>query len=205
CPFAMAPERLLDPLETTPLLQWRPKALHPLWGRFVGGERAFLRQDEGIEEGGRGQVGDGERVADQIVALAELGLEAIQGGEDLLPRRLGGFFAADAEAQAGEGARVGDGAGAVATERSGNRAPDDGFEALAVVAQLVEGEQAEIWAELLVEEVLQLEGAAQLRGIGGIEGRLREALLERGDDRGRVGDRLPVELEHREGEVGGVA
>ena len=54
-------------------------------------------------------------------------------------------------------------------------------------------------AQLLVEEVLQLERAAALLGVGRVERRLGVALLERGDDRGRVADRAAVHLQHREG------
>jgi hypothetical protein len=79
------------------------------------------------------------------------------------------------------------------------------FETLRIVAELVEGEQADVGPQLLVEEVLQLERAAALLGVGGIERRLGEALLERGDYLGRVADRPPLELQHREGDVAGVA
>jgi hypothetical protein len=53
----------------------------------------------------------------------------------------------------------------------------------------VEGELAGIWAELLVEELLQLQRPSPLLGVGRVESRLRMAFLESGDDRGRVGDR----------------
>jgi hypothetical protein len=58
-----------------------------------------------------------------------------------------------------------------------------------------------VWSQLLVEEVLQLEGAAALRGIGRVERRVRVALLDRGEDRGRVGDRAPVHLQQRQGDA----
>jgi hypothetical protein len=61
----------------------------------------------------------------------------------------------------------------------------------------VKGEQAGVRRQLLVEEVLQLEGPTALGGVGGIEGGIRMALLERGDDRGGVADGLPVEPQDR--------
>lgn len=60
-------------------------------------------------------------------------------------------------------------------------------------------------SQLLVEVVLQLEGAAALFGLGGVEGPIRAALLEGDDDRGRVGDRPPVELQDRKGLLGAAA
>ena len=52
--------------------------------------------------------------------------------------------------------------------------------------------------QLLVEEVLELQRARPLGGVGRVQRGLRRVLLERGDDGGGVADRAAVELEHRQ-------
>ena len=64
------------------------------------------------------------------------------------------------------------------------------------------GEQPRVGPELLVEEVLEGEGAPALVGVGRVERGLGLALLERGDDRGRVADVAAVDGQHREGDLG---
>src|SRR5438552_10582605 len=54
-------------------------------------------------------------------------------------------------------------------------------------------------AEVLVEELLELERAPALPGVGRIQRRIGKALLERGDDARGVPDRSAVDLEHGEG------
>jgi hypothetical protein len=54
--------------------------------------------------------------------------------------------------------------------------------------QLGVGRAPEVWSQLLVEEVLELERATPLRRILGVQRWLWPALLDRGDDSGRVAD-----------------
>ena len=57
---------------------------------------------------------------------------------------------------------------------------------------------ARMWGpSLLVEELLELQGAPELARIGGIERRIRVALLQRLDDAGRIADPLTVQRQHR--------
>src|SRR5262249_9270464 len=65
-----------------------------------------------------------------------------------------------------------------------------------MLEQLVVDSAPDMRAEFFIEEVLELEGALPLGRILGVERRLRPALLDRGDDSGRVPDRLPVESEN---------
>ena len=115
---------------------------------------------------------------------------------------LGLLGVAGAEAQSGVGAGVGGGGAAEPGDRLGSSLFHQLREALPVVAELVPGELPDIGAELLVEELLQLERAAPLGDVRRVERRLGVALLQRGDDRGRVADSLSVDAEHGEGVVG---
>ena len=54
--------------------------------------------------------------------------------------------------------------------------------------QLGVGRAPQMRSQLLVEEILELERATALRRILGVERWLRPALLDRGDDSGRVAD-----------------
>src|SRR5439155_939815 len=80
--------------------------------------------------------------------------------------------------------RPGGGAGALAEQRGA---------VVTVREELVEERAADVRAELLVEEVLEGEGALPL--VTRVERRVRLQPLERCDDARRVDDRLAVELE----------
>ena len=153
---------------------------------------ALRRVDERVEERGRGQVGDRERLADQVLAVdpLELGVEAVERGDDPGPRRRGRVLAGDPEAHlyVGGAERLGGGAGGP-TPLSGPGSIERPSSAIVGVgAQLVPGEQPDVGTELFVEELLQLERPLPLRRVGRVQGRIRKVLLERRDDRGRVAD-----------------
>ena len=127
----------------------------------------------------------------------QLGGEALTGGAALLPRsvqvraidtEVPGYTPADqrihhARRQPARGAEV-----------RGEGAQEEGR----VGEHVLEREEAQVRPELLVEEVLDLQCAAPVDRIVGIERRFRIAPFELADDEGRVADDLPVELEHRE-------
>ena len=67
----------------------------------------------------------------------------------------------------------------------------------------MDDEHAHVRSELLVEEVLEVEGPRPCHRVGWAQGRLGKAPLERVDDPGRIPDRLLLENQHREGPVTG--
>jgi len=150
-----------------------------------------------------GEVGDAEALADQVFATVrrQLRLEAVQRRDDLLPCHDRRFLVPNAETQPRVGAGVEAEQAFGFAERARHRRRGDLGEHRRLVGQLVEGKQARVRPQLLVEEVLQLEGVAALLGIGRVERRVRVALLDRSEDRGRVGDRAPVHLQQRQGDA----
>ena len=114
----MAAEHLFNPLVAGALFERRAEARHPGRRRFLFGQWPLVGEDQRVEERGGGEVGDAEGVADEVLVRAELGFEPVEGGEDLAAGELGRLLAFDAEAQAGEGAGVSDGAAADAGERA---------------------------------------------------------------------------------------
>jgi hypothetical protein len=71
----------------------------------------------------------------------------------------------------------------------------DPRERLRVPSHLGERCAPYVGAELLVEELFELERSLPLRRIRRIERWVRPALLDRGDDARRIADRAPVEGE----------
>src|SRR3954468_18984322 len=86
---AVAPELLLDPAVARPLLERRAEALVSL-GRAVRQRRTLGRHHERVEKRRGGQVGDAEAVAHEVVAVAELGLQAVEAREHTLARGIRG-------------------------------------------------------------------------------------------------------------------
>jgi len=66
----------------------------------------------------------------------------------------------------------------------------------------VPDELADRRSQLFVEVVRERERAAPLGDLGGVERRLGEALLQRGDYRGRVADVAAVQAQHGKGVMG---
>jgi hypothetical protein len=80
----VAAEGLLDPLEAAAVAEALAEPLQRRRPRQARIERALRRNDDGIEERGGGDVGDAEMLADEelAVALVELGLDLVEGGDD---------------------------------------------------------------------------------------------------------------------------
>jgi hypothetical protein len=156
-------------------------------GGFTSGERRAA---------GR-KVGDAERVPGEVARRLDLALETIERGVDAgaAPH---GRLVLDAHVEPHHHARdreeraihaLRDGAEVGRHEVGGEvRVRKDG----------VEHETPDVDADLVVEVFLELERAPAGRLVARIECRRRLLALERGDDAGRVGDRLAVESEHRD-------
>jgi hypothetical protein len=65
---------------------------------------------------------------------------------------------------------------------------------LRVGKQLGVGRASEVRSQLIVEELLEFERATPLSRILGVERWPRPALLDRGDDSGRIADRAALRL-----------
>jgi hypothetical protein len=79
----VATEGVLDPSEAATFPQRLAEAGKRI--RRLELARALGWKDERVEEGGRGEVRDGERIADQVFALSQLGLESAPPGQDMGP------------------------------------------------------------------------------------------------------------------------
>lgn len=184
---AVAVEDHLHPSVAAPLAQRFAEAFERL-GHPVGDCGGLGRANDRVEQRRRREIRDSETVTYQVVALAQLGLEAVDCRDDLLPRGLGGLRTACPVAQSGVRTGVGDASSAEARGNRRRNARRDLLQEIGVATRFMEGEPAGVGAEFLVEELLELERPAALLGIGGIQRRLRDALLQGGDDRRRVGD-----------------
>src|SRR5439155_5179301 len=81
--------------------------------------------------------------------------------------------------------------------QGGRRACHDLRSALGVTAEFIEHQSPDVRAELAIEPARELERAPALGVAGGIQGRVREAPLQGGDDRGGIRDTYTIELEDR--------
>ena len=113
---------------------------------------------------------------------------------------LGGLVAAGAEAQPGVGAGVGGGDAAELGQRPGRRALRSARRSARGRCP-ARGRRAGASAGPSSSSKKSSSSSARRRslGVGRVERRLGVALLERGDDRGRVADRAGRRSQHREG------
>src|SRR3954464_5508058 len=98
---AVAAEHLLDPAEAAPVAKRLTEALERLREAVVR-ERTLRRAHHRVEERRGRQVRNAEAIAHQVVAVPELRLQAVEPGEDFLPRLLGPLLAACPEPEHGE-------------------------------------------------------------------------------------------------------
>ena len=118
-------------------------------------------------------------------------MEALAGRVDPLPPQVDGLLVdREGGAKAGTQEREPDqrGSPAAASEVGHQRREEQ----VRVGEERVEHDPADIGAERLVEELLELECSSPIVGIGRVERRLGVAALERLDDPGRVSDRDAV-------------
>ena len=188
---AVAVEYLLHPTVPAPLAQGVAEALERL-GDTIRDDRRLGRADDRVKQRCRGEIRNGEPVTRQVIVLAELSFEAIDCGDDLLPGRVGGAGAGSPVAHGSEGATVRNESASEARVELGRDASRDLVHQLGVSTRLVKRQSAGVRAEFGVEELLELERPAALLGVGRIQRRLREALLQGGDDRRRIGDPAAV-------------
>src|SRR3954454_16722824 len=155
------------------------------------------RHDGGDERGDR-EVGDAEAVAHEVAVRLQLAAEALAGEVHLL-QRVRDALVVDAEhlphARPHEG-ELGTGEREARATGARHEGPQ---EETGVGQGVVDHEQARIRAELLVEEVLEIERPAALLEVRGVERRVRVGVLEVGDDARRIADRVPVLDEDGEG------
>src|SRR5438876_3744818 len=167
-------------------------------GQRAGGPIGELgREYRWREERGGGQVGDAEAVADQIAGGPKLGLETVERREHLLatPRRTAGVDLHVGLHHHSEGGEEG------AVEALRDRPVpqrEGGSRELGLRQELVEERAPHVRAELLVEEVLELERPAAIGRVGRVVRRLGPQALEALDSARRVVDRLAVEHEDRQ-------
>src|SRR5207244_889992 len=174
----------------------RTKRSRPSGGRAGQRVGELRRPDERREERRRREVGHAEAIADEVARRLELGLDAVERGDDLLPaaRRA---RSVDPHVLPHDGA---DGweQRTVDASRAGPEAErQEGDREIAVGEEPVEDRPPDVWAELDVEVLLELERAAPGRLVAGVERWVGMQALERLDDARRVGDRAAVEHEHR--------
>src|SRR5438046_7337009 len=196
-PAPVPPVHLGGPAAHGPAHQRVTPARHRRGQRARGPIGELGREYHWREERGGGQVGDAEAVADQIAGGPKLGLETVERREHLLatPRRAAGVDLHVGLHHHSEGGEEG------AVEALRDRPVpqrEGGSRELGLRQELVEERAPHVRAELLVEEVLELERPAAVGRVGRVERRLGPQALEALDSARRVVDRLAVEHEDRQ-------
>ena len=158
----------------------------------LGAPGELRRPHDRREQRGGGQIGDRERVADEVAARTDLLLDAIERALERLPR-LGHAIRADAVVVRDERPCEPERRAEEPRARLVVRAREDRAGERRVAEDQLEDQAPDLRAELLVELVLERERAGALRGVRRVERRLRPAPLDLGDDPRRVRVRLTVD------------